>query len=150
MVNFNPNKLSVKYLHSENLDILSRKYTLTHSDFTGELFLSIGNDYDYKKLNKLYVRFMRDEVLAEWKGKNDKYELHIYTHISGGCILGGAKFRNNIIRSHLPLVFKILKYAERDLIDSNKFLNDASIIVHFKSKRKKYDKIENMGKLSEI
>ncbi|NPD87922.1 MAG: hypothetical protein HGN29_04315 [Asgard group archaeon] len=56
MVNFNPNKLSVKYLHSENLDILSRKYTLTHSDFTGELFLSIDKDYDYQKLkNSMYV-----------------------------------------------------------------------------------------------
>ena len=150
MSHFNSNKLKVKYLSSEDIDILSRKYTLTHSDFTGELFLSIGKDYDYKKLKKLYVKFMRDEVLAEWKENNGEYELHIYTHISGGFIFGGAKFRDNIIRSHLPLVFKIIKYAEKDLINSNSFLDEASIIVHFKSKRQKYDKIESMGKIRTI
>ncbi|NPD90196.1 MAG: hypothetical protein HGN29_15905 [Asgard group archaeon] len=93
---------------------------------------------------------MRDEVLAEWKRNNEKYELHIYTHISGGFVFGSAKFRDAIIRSYLQLVFELLKYAERDLIDSNKFLEEASIIVHFQSKKKKYDKIENMGKIKSI
>ena len=150
MVDFISEKLTVKYLDSEDLEVLSRKYTLTHSDFTGELFLSIGKGYDYEKLKKTYIRFMRDEVLAEWKKDNDTYELHIYTHISGGFIFGGAKFRNQIIRRHLPLVFEIIKYAERNLIESNRFLEDATIFVHFKSKRKKYDKIEIMGKIKSI
>ncbi|MHA2357892.1 MAG: staygreen family protein [Candidatus Heimdallarchaeaceae archaeon] len=147
MVSFNPNKLKVNYLDTDDIDILSRKYTLTHSDRTGDLFLSIGKNYDYKKLKKLYVRFMRDEVLAEWKKDDDKYELHIYTHISGGFIFGGAKLRDAIIRSHLPLVFDVIIYAERDLIKTYSFLEEASIFVHFNSKRKKYDRIENMGQL---
>ncbi len=150
MVNFNPDKLSIRKVYSDDLNILSRKYTLTHSDLTGELYLTIGKEYDYDKLKKLYVRFMRDEVLAEWKKNNDNYELHLYVHISGGFIFGGAKFRNAIIRSHLPLVLKILKYSEKDLIGSNTFLEEASIIVHFKSKKDKYDKIEDMGKIKSI
>jgi hypothetical protein len=149
MVSFNPDKLNVEFLNSDNLDILSRKYTLTHSDFTGELFLSIGKDFDYKKLKKFYVRFMRDEVLAEWN-KNDTYELHIYTHISGGFVFGSAKFRDAIIRSHLQLVFEIIKYAERNLIKTHTILEDASIIVHFQSKKKRYDKVEEMGKIRTI
>ena len=150
MASLNPEKLSIKRLYSDDLEILSRKYTLTHSDFTGELYLTIGREYDYEKLKKLYVRFMRDEVLAEWKKNNGNYELHIYVHISGGFVFGGAKFRNAIIRSHLPLVFEILKYAEKDLIASDSFLQEASIIVHFKSKRGKYNKVEDMGKIKSI
>ena len=150
MVNFNPTKLSIKRQYSDDLDILSRKYTLTHSDFTGELYLTIGKEYDYDKIKKLYVRFMRDEVLAEWKKNNDIYELHIYVHVSGGLVFGGARLRNAIIRSHLPLVFKIMKYSEKDLIASNSFLQDASIIVHFQSKRKKYDIIEKISDIKSI
>ena len=150
MAYFNPDKLSIKRFYSNDLEILSRKYTLTHSDFTGELYLTIGKEYDYDKIKKLYVRFMRDEVLAEWKKSNEIYELHIYVHISGGLVFGGARFRNAIIRSHLPLVFKIIKYSEKVLIASNSFLQDASIIVHFQSKRKKYDKIEKISDIKSI
>ena len=149
MKELNPEKLHIEYLDSFDLDILSRKYTLTHSDFTGELFLSIGKEYDVKKLKGLYVRLMRDEVLAEWK-KSDVYELHIYVHVSGGFIFGGAKFRNKIIRSHLPLVYKVFSYAENNNIENSQEIKDASIVVHFQSKNKKYSKIENIGKLGEI
>ena len=150
MSNFKPEKLSIKRLYSDDLEILSRKYTLTHSDRTGDLFLSIGVEYDYQKLKNWYVRFMRDEVLAEWQKNDIEYELHIYVHISGGFIFGGARFRDWIIRNHLPLVFQVIKYAEKDLIEYNSFLEDASIIVHFQSKKKKYDKIENIGDIKSI
>lgn len=150
MSSFNPDKLTVKYLDSESMDILSRKYTLTHSDSTGELFLSIGREYDYEKIQKLYIKLMRDEVLAEWKKNKEEYEFHIYVHISGGFIFGGPRFRNWIIRGHLPLVFDLFKYAEKENIKNNPSLKDAEIVVHFNSKRKKYNKIEKIGKIGKI
>jgi len=147
MSHFKPEKLHIEYLESEDIDILARKYTLTHSDFTGDLFLTIGKEYDYKKIKQFYIRFMRDEVLAEWQKKDEQYELHIYVHISGGFICGGAGFRDKIIRSHLPLVLSLMRYAERELIEKNPVLEEAPFIVHFNSKRKKYDRIEKMGKI---
>lgn len=147
MVYLNPSKLNIKYIDSEEIEILSRKYTLTHSDFTGELFLSIGKEYDYKKLRGLYTRFMRDEVLAEWKKIDSNYELHIYLHVSGGITFGGARFRDRILRNHLPLVIEILRYAEKDLIKKHDFLQEAEIYIHFKSNKKRYNKIENKGKI---
>ena len=142
---FNPEKLYIKYSDSSELDILSRKYTLTHSDFTGELFLTIGKVYDYKKLKQFSVRFMRDEVLAEWLINNRHYELHIYVHISGGFICGGAGFRDKIIRSHLPLVFDIFRFVEREKLNNDSSLRGAEFVVHFESRRKKYHKIERTG-----
>ena len=67
MGRLNPEKLYVTFLSDVEADrlILPRRYTLTHSDITGELFLSIGHDYDKRQISKLYTRWMRDEVLAE-------------------------------------------------------------------------------------
>ena len=42
-----------------------RRYTLTHSDGTGDLFLSIGSRYDDAALKSMQVRLERDEVLAQ-------------------------------------------------------------------------------------
>ena len=56
--------LNVKYLHDVNPrgPLTPRCYTLTHSDFTGKLFLSIGNEFDKKAVSGLYTKIMRDEV----------------------------------------------------------------------------------------
>ena len=85
MADFNPDKLHVVFNDSleKNKLELPRKYTLTHSDSTGDLFLTIGSEYDFEQISSLYTRFMRDEVLAEWQKNNDHYELHIYMQISG-------------------------------------------------------------------
>ena len=152
MVDLNPDKLNVIFKESvePNVLILPRKYTLTHSDSTGDLFLTIGADYDYKQISRFYTRFMRDEVLAEWQKNNNQYELHLHLHVSGGFIFGWANIRNRIFRRHLPLVFQALKYGERKLFEALPFLNESPIIVHFNSKNKKYNKIEEFGLIKTI
>lgn len=60
MSRLGPKNLSVdfrKVLHLRNL--IPSCYTLTHSDITAELFLTIGLKTAYNKINA-----MRDEVLA--------------------------------------------------------------------------------------
>jgi hypothetical protein len=87
VTSMDPNKLHVTFL--EGLKNFSsnqkRCYTLTHSDFTGDLYLKIGPVYDPGAVSGWYTRLMRDEVLAEWVWKrNDLAELHVYCHVSGG------------------------------------------------------------------
>jgi len=151
MVDFNPEKLKVVFkasVESNNLK-LPRKYTLTHSDSTGDLFLTISNDYDLKQISSFYTRFMRDEVLAEWLMTNDHLELHFYVHVSGGLLFGWASMRDRIFRSHLPLVFQTIIHGEKKLIENFPQLKESQIYVHFQSKNKKYNKIENFGKMKE-
>jgi len=152
MADLNPEKLHTvfKDLVKNNKLILPRKYTLTHSDSTGDLFLTVGADYDYEQISSLYTRFMRDEVLAEWQKSNNHYELHFYLHVSGGFIFGWASMRDRIFRHHLPLVFQALKYGDRKLFEEFPFLNESPIIVHFNSKNKKYNKIEEFGLIKTI
>jgi hypothetical protein len=147
----NTGKLHVTYtdlVDPEKLDI-PRKYTLTHSDSTGELYLTIGIEYDFKQISGWYTRFMRDEVLAEWLLSNENFELHLYLHVSGGFTFGWASLRDKIFRFHLPMVLKAFRHGDDSIFQSNPNLNDSSIYVHFNSKNKKYNKIENYGQMKD-
>jgi hypothetical protein len=145
MKRLNPEKLHVTYLHGlgpEKL-VLPRHYTLTHSDRTGELFLSIGSEYNTKQISNIYTRFMRDEVLAELYNNGDDFILAIHCHVSGGFVLGTAKWRHNILKSELPLVIEALRYGDRALYEQNPELERAGVIVHFHSANSKFDKTED-------
>jgi hypothetical protein len=146
-MSFNPNKLHIKCKESckAGNDFIPRKYTLTHSDSTGDLFLTINCDYDEEEISKFYTRFMRDEVLAEWKKHDKEYQMHVYVHVSGGFIFGWAKLREGILKYHMPLVLEALVYGDKELYDLNPILFDAKILVHFNSNRKKYNKMVEYG-----
>ncbi len=152
MSDLNPEKLHVVYKDSVDPYKLTmpRKYTLTHSDSTGDLFLTIGADYDYEQISSRYTRFMRDEVLAEWQQKNKNYELHLLMHVSGGFCFGWAGLRDRIFRHHLPLVLQVIREGDKNLFEKMPEIKDSEILVHFQSNRNKYDKIENCGKVEEI
>jgi hypothetical protein len=149
MADLNPEKLHVTFKDSVNrseLD-LPRKYTLTHSDSTGDLFLTIGSSFDNDQISSFYTRFMRDEVLAEWQKKEDHYELHFYLHVSGGFCFGWAGLRDRIFRYHLPMVFQAIRHGDEKLFEETPEIRNSQIIVHFQSKNKKYNKIENFGEI---
>ncbi len=152
MADLNPEKLHIVYKDTVDVDklLLPRKYTLTHSDSTGDLFLTIAPEYDYDQISPLYTRFMKDEVLAEWQKKDNKYELHFYLHVSGGFCFGWAGLRDRIFRYHLPLVFQAIKHADMKLFEQMPELKNSQIFVHFQSKNKKYNQIENFGQIKEI
>jgi hypothetical protein len=44
-----------------------RRYTLTHSDSTSDLFLTLAPEVDWKQISGWYTRQMLDEVVAEWR-----------------------------------------------------------------------------------
>ena len=90
MSRLRPEKLHVTYSSGVTVDapLLPRRYTLTHSDSTGDLYLTIGADYNREQIAGWYTRFMRDEVLAEWKDNAHGTSLHVYCHVSGGLVFG--------------------------------------------------------------
>ena len=62
---FDPDKLETNIIPptTSTEPIEGRKYTLTHSDDTGMMFLDISNKYNYSAINEK----LRDEVLGKWK-----------------------------------------------------------------------------------
>ena len=124
-----------------------RRYTLTHSDLTGELFLTIGAEYDRKQIGGIYTRLMRDEVLAELISENGQPILHVYTHVNGGIVFGTAQWRYDILHHHMSMVLEALSQGDQNLFASNLVLENTQIIVHFSANHKKYNKIEEWGKI---
>ena len=144
-------KLKVKFMSGVNSKepIRGRCYTLTHSDFTGELFLSIGLVFDKNAISGFYKRMMRDEVLAEWLKEGNDYSLHIYCHVRGGIIIGTAGWRNSIFKREMPLVIKCTYKGDKHLFESHTILENAPLFVHFQSTNRKYNRIEEWGKMKD-
>jgi hypothetical protein len=146
-----PHKLHTKYIHGMSYDVpnLPRYYTLTHSDTTGDLFLSIGEGYDKQQTSKLYTRLMRDEVTAELIEQEGNLVLNVHCHVSGGIVVGGAKWRYKIFCSELPLVFEAIRYGDKNIFNQYKELDQAKIIVHFNSHIQRHNKTESWGELGD-
>jgi hypothetical protein len=124
--------------------VTPRRYTLTHSDYTGEIFLTIGEEYNLSQLKSTYLRFLRDEVLGEWQ-VDQPFALHIYCHISGGFVIGTAAMRYSIFKRKLPLALESLRYGDRRLFAAHPYLDSAPILIHFTSTDPRYEKTELFG-----
>jgi hypothetical protein len=150
MKRLNPRKLHVSYLTDAtpgNL-ILPRRYTLTHSDITGKLFLTINNAYDTKQIAGLYTKLMRDQVLAEFT-KEEGFVLNVYCHVSGGFVLGTAKLRYAIFHHELPLVLEAIRFGDRNLFEKIPNLDRTPVFIHFQSTDNRFNKVENWGTMAD-
>lgn len=138
----NPDKLHVEFRTGAVVTkpVIGRRYTLTHSDITADLFLTIGLQFAYNKVN-----FMRDEVLAEWKTNNGFPFLCVYVYIDGKFGKLSSAVRNAIFRRELPLALEAIIYGDRRFFDAHPGLKDAPIWIHFDSRKPKYNRFENWG-----
>jgi hypothetical protein len=148
MRRLNPQKLHVRYLPGTEAEdfVLPRRYTLTHSDLTGDLYLTIGPVYDAGQVSGRYTRFMRDEVLAEWVISQGSPVLELHCHVSGGLVFGWAGLRNAIFRREMPLVLEALRFGDSLVFSHHPELDKASIEVHFHAAQERYDVVEHWGK----
>lgn len=146
-----PAQLQVRLMHGTDAagPVVPRCYTLTHSDWTGKLYLTIGPVYDRAQIRGWYTRVMRDEVLAGWQAGEDGLTLHVHCHVSGGLAFGSARWRDAILRHEMPLVLETLRYGDRALYAAHPVLDRAPVLVHFHSSRRAYDRIELWGTSSD-
>jgi len=144
------NKVHVNRNIGDKTDLhLPRRYTLTHSDITGDLFLSIDKDYDKRALSNWYTKFMRDEVLAEWQEEKEEQYLVIYCHVCGGICFGWARLRNQILCRELPLAIEAICNGDIRFIENNPTLKEAEVIVDFYATKRGYNKTEHWGKVKD-
>jgi hypothetical protein len=151
MKRLNPKKLHVTYLNGTTMEdlVLPRRYTLTHSDRTGILFLTISNDYDTRQTSSLYTRLMRDEVLAEVNEEEDGLVFRVYCHVSGGFVFGTAKWRYVVFRHELPLVLEAIRFGDRNLFEKITNLDNTPVLIHFESTDNRFNKVENWGTIAD-
>jgi hypothetical protein len=142
-----PEKVQVRFLGGAEAEgpLSPRRYTLTHSDMTGDLFLSVGPEYNQAQILGWYTCFMRDEVLAEWQEGDEGPSLHVYCHVSGGLVLGTAGWRYAIFQHELPLALEALRYGDRALFAAHPELDGAPLLVHFHARQRRYRRVQRWG-----
>ena len=147
----NPDKLHVRFAPAASPDgpVTPRRYTLTHSDATGDLFLTIGLAYDRQQIGGWYTRIMRDEVVAEWLEEGTGHALHVHCHVSGGLVFGWAGVRDAIFRRELPLVLEAFRFGDGRLFRARPELDQAPARVRFHATRSRYDRTEPWGVLAD-
>jgi hypothetical protein len=147
MGHLTPEKLHVRFAEGTTPGgaLAPRRYTLTHSDSTGDLFLTVGPAFDEEQISGWYTRLMRDEVLAEWRGSEEGSELHLFCHVSGGLVFGGARMRYGIFQRELGLVLEAFRWGDARLFEARPDLDLAPIWVHFRSTNRRYERTERWG-----
>jgi len=92
---------------------------------------------------------MRDEVFAELAEEEDGSVFRVNCHVSGGFVLGAAKWRYNIFHSELPLVLEAIRYGDKTVFEQNPQLDNTPVLIHFKSTNKTFNKVENWGTMAD-
>lgn len=142
MRRLNPDKLYVEFRNGVTMTkpVIGRKYTLTHSDITADLFLTIGLQFAYDKIN-----VMRDEVLAEWRKNHEFPFLYVYVYVDGQFDPVVSTVRNEIFRREMPLVLEAIRYGDKIFFETHSDLDNAPIWIHFDSTNPKYNRFEYWG-----
>jgi len=147
MSNFNPERLSVEYRDGVTATepIISRHHTLTHSDDTGDLFLTIGTQFAWDKVNPE----LRDEVLGEWKTNGHYWYYNAYVIVNTqNQDFDTAIRRYEVFRRELPLALTAIRYGDRLLFDRYPPLDNGLIIMNFMSTYPQLYKQEMYGTFS--
>ncbi|CAH2214046.1 staygreen family protein [Tepidibacter aestuarii] len=147
MSNFDKSKLHVNFMDGVNKinPIIPRKYTLAHSDETGELFLDIGKDYNYKAITSF-----QDEILGEWINFYNMYYLQFYAYISGGEFnFKESAIRYNIFQKELPLALTAIINGDKTFFKTHSYLYKSPIFIKFNSIYPAFNKIEYFGKIKD-
>ncbi|PQD94491.1 hypothetical protein CYL18_13860 [Pradoshia eiseniae] len=128
--------------YGSNGPVEGRTYTLTHSDETGDLFLSIGSGIDSSKINWK----MRDEVIGNWQIRGGQYYLVCSVHISGGEFdEKKARARFSIFQEELPLALKGIINGDKGLFTYYPWLLNAPIQVEFSSVYPEFNQVMYYG-----
>ncbi|WP_223594117.1 staygreen family protein [Neobacillus bataviensis] len=143
MSTFNPGKLFVAYSSGVTATepVIPRCYTLTHSDITGDLCLTIGIRYAWENIN-----LNRDEVLGVWKQVGSSFHFYVYIYLDQGEYnINVAAKRNEIFKSELPLALTAIRYGDRFLFDAYPNLEQSLIIINFMSSYPQFARQESWG-----
>ncbi len=140
MKELNPKKVFVQYrdIMKPYDPVISRKYTITHSDTTAELFVFVAENYAEDQITK-----MHDEVRIAWEQTQKGLALIGSVIVDGKDVSGNSYIRNKIFYNEMPTALQALRQADRFLFDKEPALDNTPIFIHFISSNPAYDKTYN-------
>lgn len=142
---FNPEKLYVEFRPgvTKTEPIIGRKYTLTHSDVSAELFLTVGLEFAYDKITSI-----RDELLVEWLVSDRGLIFYVYVYV-GDYSPQALAMRDAIFRRELPLALEAIIYGDSEFFNAHPQLGDAPICIYFASSNPNFNRYEYWGTIKD-
>jgi len=127
------------------MPLVDRKYTMTHSDETGDLFVTVGTTFAEDKVGEI-----RDEVRLEWTTMKDSPILYGEVLIDGeGISTNSSEVRNNIFKREMPLALQAIYQADKQLFNAQPELKNTPILIRFNSSLPEYNKLYTFGTIGE-
>lgn len=121
----------------------NRTYTMTHSDETGDLFVTIGLLYATDMTNEL-----QDQVYLRFTPFEDKWILSGEVLIDSEEFEGNNQVRYDIFKREMPLALQAIYTADKPFFDTYPELKETPVLIRFKSTDPKYDKLYDYGPIS--
>ena len=146
MRKLNPQKVFVQYRDEMKPyePVANRKYTITHSDITAELFVFVADNYAEDQ-----VTSMHDEVRLAWMQYQDKLILYGSVMVDDINSEGNTYIRNKIFYNEMPVALQALRQADRFLFDSAPDLDSTPVMIHFISSNPNYNKVYDFGAIGD-
>lgn len=144
MKSIDPDKVFARFMAGVSLTypLYGRKYTVTHSDETGDIYVFIGLKYAYKEVSKI-----RDEVLLEWREGIPEIILMGEVLIDGEGIYRNSKTRNAIFLREMPIALQAVRYADRALFQTHPELDETQVYIQFNSTDDRFQKVVEYGEI---
>jgi hypothetical protein len=120
--------------------VTKRKYTITHSDITAELFVFVAENYAEDQITS-----MQDEVRLAWMRYQDKLVLYGSVTVDDKDSEENTDIRNKIFYHEMHVALQALRQADRFLFDSIPDLDNAPVMLHFISSNPIYNKVYDYG-----
>ncbi len=142
MKKLSPQKVFVQYrdIMKPYEPVRGRKYTITHSDITAELFVFVAQAYAEDQVTR-----MRDEVRIAWEQYRKGLALIGSVLVEGNGVIGNAYIRNKIFYNEMPTALQALRQADRFLFEKDPALDNTAIFIHFISSNPIYSKTYDFG-----
>lgn len=138
MQKINPDKVFVEYRDgvTPTSPIVRRHYTMTHSDDTGDMFVTIGHHYAEDKVTNL-----RDEVRLKWVLNGGVPGLYGEVLTDGEGISGSPRIRNAIFQREMHKALQAIRLADSQLFRKYSNLDHTPVLIQFKSQNPKYNQL---------
>lgn len=120
--------------------LAGRKYTITHSDTTAELFVFIAEDYAEDQ-----VTAMHDEVRIAWAQNERRLALIGSVVVDGPGVWGNPAIRNGIFYREMPTALQALREADRFLFEIDPNIDNSPVYIQFISNDSAYNKVYDFG-----
>lgn len=142
MRDLNPQKVFAQYrdIMKPYEPVIGRKYTITHSDTTAELFVFMAENYAEDQITS-----MRDEVRVAWEQNIKGIALIGWVIVDGIGVIGNAYIRNEIFYNEMPTALQALRQADRFLFEKEPNLDNTPVFIHFISSNPAYEKTYDFG-----